>query len=75
MDKLPPDTALLIIDVQEGLDDPAYGARNNPAAETRMAQLLAAWRATGRCSMCSTCHKGRIRRCIPAGPAFASRRR
>ena len=40
--------ALLIIDVQQGLDDPYYGARNNPAAERRMAELLAAWRAAGR---------------------------
>jgi nicotinamidase-related amidase len=40
--------ALLIIDVQEGLDDPRYGARNNPDAERRMADLLAAWRAARR---------------------------
>jgi len=40
--------ALLIIDVQQGLDDAYYGARNNPAAEHRIAELLAAWRAAGR---------------------------
>ena len=40
--------ALLIIDVQQGLDEPRYGARNNPGAERRMADLLAAWRASGR---------------------------
>lgn len=39
--------ALLIIDVQVGLDDPRHGARNNPDAEARMAELLAAWRARG----------------------------
>ena len=37
-------TALLIIDVQEGVDDPAHGQRNNPHAETNMALLLAEWR-------------------------------
>lgn len=41
-------TALLVIDVQKGLDDPRLGARNNPDAEQRIADLLAAWRATGR---------------------------
>ncbi|MBA3316483.1 MAG: cysteine hydrolase [Gemmatimonadales bacterium] len=43
-----PDAALLLIDVQQGLDHPRWGARNNPAAEQRIAELLAAWRATGR---------------------------
>ena len=41
-------TALLIIDVQEGLDEPRLGARNNPAAECNMARLLAEWRARKR---------------------------
>lgn len=36
--------ALIVIDVQQGLDDPRHGERNNPEAERRMAELLAAWR-------------------------------
>ena len=34
--------------MQQGLDEPRYGARNNPGAERRIAELLAAWRAAGR---------------------------
>jgi len=29
----PENTALLVIDVQKGLDDPSLGARNNPDAD------------------------------------------
>jgi nicotinamidase-related amidase len=41
-------TALIIIDVQDGLDDPRLGKRNNPEAERNMARLLAEWRRRGR---------------------------
>ncbi len=36
--------ALLLIDVQQGLDEPRWGARNNPHAERQIAELLASWR-------------------------------
>jgi len=45
---LPATATLLMIDVQQGLDDPKLGRRNNPGAEERMGRLLASWRATGR---------------------------
>jgi nicotinamidase-related amidase len=41
-------TALVVVDVQQGLDDARYGVRNNPDAERRIGELLAAWRASGR---------------------------
>lgn len=45
---LPEGTALIVIDVQKGLDEQQYwGERNNPDAEQNMARLLDAWRRRG----------------------------
>ncbi|MFF3209995.1 cysteine hydrolase family protein [Streptomyces sp. NPDC002886] len=42
-------SALLVIDVQQGFDDPDFwGPRNNPAAEGNIAALMDAWQETGR---------------------------
>jgi len=48
---LPPDAALLIVDVQNAIDAPAWakdGPRNNLDAEANIARLLAAWRGSLR---------------------------
>ncbi|MDD1147189.1 MULTISPECIES: cysteine hydrolase family protein [Pseudomonas] len=44
---IPADTALLIIDQQQGILHPRLGPRNNPEAEERMLELLAHWRSRG----------------------------
>ena len=49
MKTIPRDTALILIDIQQGFDDLKYwGARNNPDAEANAAKLLQAFRNSGR---------------------------
>jgi len=48
MEKLSQNTALIIIDVQKGFDEPAWGSRNNPQAEENILKLLQAWRRSER---------------------------
>ena len=38
--------ALLVMDVQKGFDEPQWGRRNNPQMETRIGELLLAWRSS-----------------------------
>ncbi len=40
-------TALLVIDIQRGFDDPFWGLRNNPSCEANVAALVARWRERG----------------------------
>lgn len=46
MEGLPKNTALLLIDIQKGLDEHAFygGKRNNPDAEKNAAKILTHWR-------------------------------
>lgn len=42
--RLPCDSTLIVIDMQEAIDDASWGPRNNEGAEEVVAALLAAWR-------------------------------
>ncbi len=39
--------ALILIDLQRAIDDPAWGVRNNPQAESNARALLEKWRGLG----------------------------
>jgi len=45
---VPDASALIVIDVQQGFDDPFWGPRDNPAADANIARLIAAWTESGR---------------------------
>jgi nicotinamidase-related amidase len=45
--RLPCDSTLIVIDVQDAIDDAKWGPRNNEGAEAAIADLLAVWRAEG----------------------------
>ena len=45
---LPRDAALILIDLQNAIDHPSWGQRNNVGAERNIALLLGAWRDTNR---------------------------
>ena len=40
--------ALIVVDVQQGFDDPVWGKRNNPDCERNIAALIEAWRSNGQ---------------------------
>lgn len=40
-------SALLVIDVQQGFDDPRWGDGDNPACEDNVGRLIEAWRSAG----------------------------
>ena len=41
-------TALIVVDLQLGTEDPSWGPRNNPGCVDNVAALLEAWRAHGQ---------------------------
>src|SRR5262245_22028631 len=48
MQPLPKNAALIVIDIQNGFDEPYWGNRNNPQAEQKLARPLEEWRRSKR---------------------------
>lgn len=48
MEAIPAGAALVLIDLQQAIDAPYWGPRNNPGAEAVIAGVLAAWRTARR---------------------------
>ena len=65
--RLPADAALIVIDMQEAIDDPRWGPRNNPGAEANIAALIAAWRAERAAARPCPPRFGRARLTLCAG--------
>jgi nicotinamidase-related amidase len=40
--------ALVVVDAQQGFDDPAWGTRNNPDCDANIAALVGEWSTRGR---------------------------
>ncbi|MEM9348659.1 MAG: cysteine hydrolase family protein [Pseudomonadota bacterium] len=62
--------ALLLIDIQLGFNAPGWGTRNNPDAEARAGELLAAWRAADR-PIVHICHVSKELGSPLSGPGTA----
>ncbi len=46
--EIPRDAALILVDIQQGFNEPRWGPRNNAQLAENVASLLKGWRATGR---------------------------